>query len=200
MIATAYARPAIIAIALAVLLGAGYWIGVKTSAPTPEIIAPAAAQSQPDGSVVAERRPVAGPPKPAPHKLPAGSVEERRVSVTVQPRARIKLPAVAEQSSAPADCPPVTVDLSLVRQGDGRRVVASSPDGDVIGALDVPIEAGIMPTSRPWAAGISCDPARCRDSAGAWIERDLGRLRVGIEAAKQQSGGMQARARVGWVW
>jgi hypothetical protein len=193
-------RAALVTLLLVALLGAGYWLGVKTSAPTPENIAPAAAQRQADGSVIPERRPVAGKPPPAPHVLPKGSTEERRVSITVQPRAGLKLPATAEQSSAVAECPPVTVDLSLVRQGDGRRVVASSPDGDVIGALDVPLEAGIMPTSRPWAAGMSCDPGKCRQTAGAWVERDLGRVRLGVEAARQQDGGVQARARVGWVW
>ena len=41
-----------------------------------------------------------------------------------------------------ADCPEpeaITIDLSLVRDKTGRRVVASSPDGQVVGGLDIPI-------------------------------------------------------------
>jgi hypothetical protein len=121
---------------LALMFGA-YLFGVRTSAPKVENIAPAAEQSQPDGSVVAERQPVAGKPPAAPHVLPKGSTEERRAKVTVRPKAGIELPR-SVLKSLPSDClkavesaqcPDVTVDLSLVRQGDGRRVVASSPDG-----------------------------------------------------------------------
>jgi len=192
---------------VAVLL-AGYLIGAHTSAPKPEVIAPVAAQSQADGSVVAARRPVAGKPPAAPHVIPKGSIEERRMSATIRPSAGLKLPASVAQSLPDAcrqaiesaQCPDVRVDLSLVRQGDGRRVVASSPDGAVVAALDMPIEAALMPISRPWAAGLSCDPGKCRHSPGAWVERDLGRVRVGVEAIREQSGSVQGRVWVGWVW
>lgn len=195
-------------VCVAALLLAGYLFGAKTSAPKVENVAPAAAQSQSDGSVVAAREPVAGKPPTAPHVLPKGSTEERRMQATIRPKSGIKLPPEVEQSMSAdcrkalesAQCPDVTVDLSLVRQGDGRRVVASSPDGTVVAALDMPLEAGAMPTPRPWAAGLSCDPGKCQQTPGAWIERDLGRIRVGAEAARQQDGAIQGRVRVGWVW
>lgn len=39
----------------------------------------------------------------------------------------------------PSDPYTVTVDLTLARMPDGtRRVIASSPDGEVIGGLDIP--------------------------------------------------------------
>lgn len=205
---TSRVRLIALAVCVAALLFAGYLFGAKTSAPKVESIAPAAAQSQPDGSVVAARQSVAGKPPAAPHVLPKGSTEERRLQATIRPKAGIKLPPeVAPSLSADcrhaiesAQCPDVTVDLSLVRQGDGRRVVASSPDGSVVAAMDMPIDAGAMPTPRPWAAGVSCDPGKCQQTPGAWVERDLGRIRVGAEAIRQPAGGIQGRVRVGWVW
>lgn len=176
---------------------AGYLAGVHTSAPLPEIMEPAAAQSQPDRSVVAERAPEARL-GPVPHIIPKGATEERRMSVTVQPRQKSRPPVAATVPIAASD--PVRVDLSLVRMDGGRRVIASSPDGDVVGALDVPIEPAPMPISRPWAAGLSCDPGRCRETPGAWIDRDLGRVRVGAELARHPEGGSVARVRLGWVW
>ncbi|WP_018606785.1 hypothetical protein [Uliginosibacterium gangwonense] len=180
------------------------YVVFKTSAPQPENTAPAAAQSQADGSLILARTP---PPTsdalpPAPHVIPKGAVEERRISVTVKPHplpAKITTPPVDQSSAQPAqaDCAPVTVDLSLIRQNGGRRVIASSPDGIVIGGLDIPIESALLPASHPWAAGLSVGHDK---SPGVWLERDLGRIRLGAEALREQSGTLQARLRVGWSW
>lgn len=162
-------------------LFAAYMFGVKTSAPKPENIVPVAAESLPSGAVVLERV----PKKSAKPKKP-GTKVDREISVTVQP-------------DAPAS-QPVTVDLQLVKEGDGRRVIASSPDGQIIAGMDVPIEQGLIPINRPWAAGLSCDPTNCKQTPGVWLERDLGRFRVGIEATRQSDGKMNSRAKVGWVF
>jgi hypothetical protein len=134
--------------------------------------------------VIAERRPPAT--RKAPHTIPKGATEERRAQIKVKPPAPVL-----------DDCPPVTVDLSLVRDDKGRRIVASSPDGQVLSAIDMPIEVAMMPTERPWAAGVSYGSDRTQ---GAWIERDLGRVRVGAEAIRETGGAVMVRARVGWVW
>lgn len=195
---------AAIGIVLILLLVAAYLFGAHTSAPAPENTSPAAAQSQADGSVVLERTPDASAPAAAAKPkadIPKGATLERQVSVTVKPRASIKIPATATTPATTAECPPVTVDMSLIRQGDGRRVVASSPDGTVIGGLDVPIEAGVIPVSRPWAAGLSCEASRdCGKTLGVWVDRDLARIRFGAEVIKREQGGPQARIKVGWVW
>jgi len=189
---------ALAALLVAAMFGS-YYLGVRSSAPAPEVIAPAAAQSQADGSVIAERRPEAKP-TPAPHMIPQGAVEERRVSVTVQPRANLKVPAAGQSAPLPD---PVHVDLSLIRQGDGRRVVASSPDGDVIGALDVPIEPALMPAAgRPWAAGLTCsvgDSCALR-TAGVIVQRDFERVRAGVEAYRRADGKATLRAQLLWRW
>lgn len=176
-------RPALLFALLLACAALGWWLK-STDMPAPEVITAAPQRTQADGSVVAERRPQAKPQK-LPHKLPRGSTEERRVAVTVQPTRD--------------DCPPVRVDLSLVREGDGRRVVASSPDGQVVSAIDVPIEAAfIPPPPRPWAAGISYDPVNRR--SGAWVERDLARLRLGVDVQQGDTGELRFVARAGWRW
>lgn len=170
-------------LSLAVLLGAigGYWLK-STDMPRAEVVTAAPEVRQADGSVIAERQPLSKP-TPAPHRLPKGASEERRVSLKVKPRQ--------------PDCEPVRVDLSLIREGDGRRVVASSPDGEIISALDMPIVAALMPApARPWAAGGSYDPIQRR--YGAWVERDIARLRVGADVVQTETGQLKAMVRVGW--
>jgi hypothetical protein len=112
-------------------------------------------------------------------------VRERAIGVDVQPDRE--------------DCPPTHVDLSLIRDGDGRRVIASSPDGRVIGGFDVPLVAGLMPPpARRWAAGVRYDPFW--RVGGVWIERDVSRIRIGVDAGQAPRGGLQAGVSVGWVW
>lgn len=176
------------AAALALLLvgaAGGGWFGYRLGrgdAPRLEDTSPRAAVRQADGSLVAPRVPAPTDLAPAPHRLPPKVQEERRIAVTVQPSRQ--------------DCPPVRVDLSLVQDASGRRVVASSPDGTVLDALDMPIIAGLVPpVPKRWAAGLRWEPRHER--AGAWVERDFGRLRLGADLAEDLDGGIAAVVRVG---
>lgn len=173
-------RVDLIVVALAVLAVAALiaW-ATWPSKPIPEVITAAPEVRQADNSVIAERAPDAHPPKPR-HMLPKGAVEERRESIVAAP--------AAGASS-------VEIDLSLVRMPDnGRRVVASSPDGTVVSALDIPIEAGLVPPPpKHWAAGLAYSTER---EVGIWLERDIGRLRLGAEVSKGQ-GRPRAEIRVG---
>lgn len=170
----------------------GLTLGWKLYRPGPPVVeAAASAVRQKDGSLELARAATTSAPGPAAHALPAGATEERRIRVTVQPRwsdARVgESPAGSRIPGAlpPAPtCPAVSVDMTLARMPDGtRRVVASSPDGSVVGGIDVPI-GPMRPEPRPtrWAAGGSYNPVQ-RD-AGAWVERDLGPFRLGVEAVR----------------
>lgn len=186
---TTQAKIIIGAALLAVFLGLAGWAGYVVGRPTPAALeTPAVAQSQPDGSVVLERAPETSAPAPK-AKIPRGDRVERQVSVTVKPK-----PTAST----------VTVDMSLVRESDGgRRVIASSADGQVVGGLDVPVEPALVVTpARHWAAGASCNVgASCQiRQAGVWIERDLGRVRVGADVFRQPDGDLQARVRVGFTF
>lgn len=105
---------------------------------------------QKDGSVQAARVPMEEKVvPPAPHIIPKGSKEERRISVTVKPAEPKRdhppfKPEPDGQCRVPDTyvCPPVTVDLSIVRNDKGRDVIASSPDGTVLTAINIPIEDG----------------------------------------------------------
>lgn len=159
----------------------------------------AAAVVQPDSSLVLER---AGklPDSAAPHVIPKGAKEVRRVQVVVQPARGVvaRLPVdtgeagrlVASADHPPVvdscDCPPVEVNLSLVRMPDKTgRVVASSPNGKVLTGIDFPMESlALPPASKLWAAGGYID-GQLR--LGAFLERDLGPLRVGGHFAGSQA-------------
>lgn len=170
------------ALLLAGLLLGAYWLGIHADKQITESIEPAPAQSLPSGAVVLERAPAVAAIKPK----KAGVKVERAASVTVQP----------DQ----ADCAPVTVDMQLVQDGDGRRIIASSPDGTVIAGVDVPVAALKITTRRVWAAGMSCDPSRCKETVSVWLDRDVGQIRVGLEVQRDTTGKPAVRAKAGWVW
>lgn len=180
---------------------AGAAITWYVARPKPVVETPAAAEKQSDGSIVLER--TATQPTAAPKmELPKGGKLERTVSVTVQPEAHFKMPTPGQ--AAIEQCPPVSVDLALVRMPDqSRRVVASSKDGDVIAGLDVPVDTPALDEPKPWAAGLSYDPIK--ETPGVWVERDLWRVRLGLEVAqtRQQIGGpaaVETRLRVGFTF
>lgn len=143
---------------------------------------------QSDGSVVLTRDPEAKPDAPAP-KLP-GKVE-RTVVVKVKPKPEKKEPTKPDSSGlCPVlECPALTVRLDLIQQEEGRRVVASSPDGDIVGGIDIPVEKWIKRNENKWAAGVTYDTDK---KPGAFLDRDLGPFRVGVEADAEV-----VRARVG---
>jgi len=165
----------LLALLLAVLAGAGLARWASTPATRMETAAPA--ERQADGSLKLERRPDPAA-KPAQH-VPRGAKVERIAKVTVQP--------TRPAAEAGKPCPPVTIDMTLIREPDGgRRVLASSPDGQVVGGLDVPVEPIILPApAKRWAAGLSIEPVH--QTWGAWVDRDIEiplvnlAARVGVE-------------------
>lgn len=181
----------------------GGWFLWHSPAPVIETYAPATKQG--DGSLVLERKPEL---KPVPaHRIPAGGKVERVVTVTVRPKiSGSPAPAQPMDENIPAGgpglpVPDVHLDMSLVRLPDGsRRVVASSPDGEVVGGVDVPATDEAVKASKPlkWAAGGYYSPTG--SGYGGWLERDFGPFRVGADVGtikEQQRYGFDARARIG---
>lgn len=164
----------LLAVALGILIGHHLY----SADVVPETYKPQTTQA--DGSVILERNPDATATAPAP-QLPGKP--ERTVQVTVKPKPQPKpeptKPGTDGYCPAPKECPALTVRLDLVKQADGRRVVASSPDGDIVGGIDVPLEPMVTPRSTPWAAGLTYDTDQ---RVGAFLDRDLGPFRLGIEA------------------
>lgn len=161
--------------------------------PKPVQEPPAAEIRQKDGSLVVKRLlEVPAEFKVDPHLIPAGAKVARRTQVTVQPH------------STP-DClkpQPVRVDLSLVTMPDRTtRVVASSPDGAIVGGFDVPSEHPPPPAKELNAVGLSVGlPGQY---IGGFYDRDFWKLRVGVElglrtrSAGGVPAGLETRVRVG---
>jgi len=185
-----------------------------------ELPKPAPEVRQQDNSLVLQTTPDAtAQPK---QMIPKGAKVERIIQVTVQPTPLATgviqeppqqsstsqnlpaIPATSEPLKNP--CPPVTVDLTLVKLADSsHRVIVSSPNGTVLdNSIDIPTEPFPEPP-KPfnWAAGISYDVAN--HTGGVWLERKAWRLVFGVEAYQVKQtlvAGMPtttaASVRVGW--
>lgn len=143
------------------------------------------------GALVLEREPDARVPMlvvDAVKELGKGAKLERAVSVTVQPK---------KNDTDEIACPPVTIDLGIVKMPDDtRRVIATSADGEIIGGLDIPIAPVHRVKDLKWAAGAVYDP-QYKDY-GAFIDRDVGPFRVGVELVKSRvDGDLTGLVRVG---
>lgn len=180
---------------LGVGIAAGLGIGWKLWSPKPGPVAtPQPAIHQTDGSQVLEVKP--DPHAKPPHQIPHGATVEDVVHVTVQPTQPAVVPLPPSGSGASVGdnltptqptkppCPPVRVDLTLLRMEDGtRRVVASSPDGEIVGAVHIPVEAA-RPQPRPlkWAAGIDYTAMPWGDIKSIVAQRTWGPLTLGAHA------------------
>lgn len=134
---------ALIILLLGILIGVaiGYKLWHRPTQPSTESFRPASVQK--DGSVVVARIPVAAPPK-APHIIPKGAKEERRVSLLVMPE-----PTVTATGEV-CTCDPVAVNLSMIHGKDGSGIVASAEGGtiDDRASIDMPILDVIPASSR----------------------------------------------------
>jgi hypothetical protein len=172
-----------LAIVAVALIGIGFLVAWRIYRPTPaKPEPPAPAVREKDGSLELQRVPdgvIPGSPagskplKPA-QLLPKGAKVERIVELTVDPGVKPtsgrNAGLVSGGPPTPSDsvlalaggsrvsaCPPVTVDLTLVRMPDKtQRVLASSPNGEVVGGIDVPVQDQPIPRIQRWtAAGLA---------------------------------------------
>jgi hypothetical protein len=185
------------------LLGWKLWRPVRLQ---PETYA--RAQQQSDGSTLLERKPQ--PDATPAQVIPPGATVERIVRVIVAPHAPpVEPPAAIPEPNTPALVmglttpqpafliPPLRVDLTLVRLQDlSRRVIASSPDGTVIGGVDIPVEPSTPAKELKWAMGAVYGTTAWGDKAiGAFLDRDFAFLRTGAELTKNTYANA---ARPGW--
>lgn len=167
-----------VAIAM-VLAGATLFIAFNHRGPVTESVEPAPAQSLPGGALMLEKEtPPAKPPVP----IKARSRVARHIESVVKPAGK--------------DCAPVKVTTQIVQEGDTLRTVTRAEGGEVVGGRDVvvrPLSLGAS-DDRKWAVGISCPASRdCTKDVGLVVQRDLGRIRVGIDASKSGT-----RAQITW--
>lgn len=205
-IATAAQRTLVVLVA-GIVLGAGGGLGFAWHFWRPKSVVetPAVSVRQPDSSLVLQRAPDAHA-KPA-QQIPKGATVERVVHVEVQPKAPEPSSIVEAQSvpvsqndtasstartaivAAPVLCPPIGIDLTLIRLKDGtQRVIASSKDGLVLDSLSVdhPVVNATVPRTLAWVAG----PLYASHAAyGAFLGRQTGPALVMAGGTWQARGG-----------
>jgi len=206
-------KGAIFTVAL-ILFGfsAGMGLGWKLWKPKPpiqETAAPAVRNS--DGSLTVARTPETVAQAQQVFQtpvLPKGAKVERKIEVTVQPTQATQVPALPQEGPAmsqnKAATPPevklgspIRVDLTLVLMPDQtQRVIASSPDGTVVGGIDIPLVPDAPPPKQlKSAAGmeLSLNPWGNTKSLVAqhdWAFMRFG-ARVGVATMTFPAGGMQ---------
>jgi hypothetical protein len=64
-----------------------------------------------------------------------------------------------------------------------RRVVATAEGGTILDSIDIPIDAAVSKRETRWAAGVAFAPFPDEQGRkyGAWVDRDVGPLRLGAE-------------------
>lgn len=172
----------VLVLAVGVGIGVGYWLN-KPPPPKPETYKPEVKQA--DGSLILERTPIdAKTITPPPMTLPSGTHESRRIGIDIRPTAAPSVPVGAPPGTAPT-CPKVHVDVSLAKEKDGSmRAVVKSPDGEVVGGQDIPIDWVTQPREWRYAAGAIYNPLD--KNYGVFLHRDFSRLRVGAEVFQQR--------------
>lgn len=169
--------------------------GPVTAAPVREHAAPA--QHQADGSTIVERRESTPTPPPALVEIPKGAQEVRRAHLEIQPQRGVVVHvdqpagAVTRGDSLSlvhadlgavdsCDCPPVTVDLSLVEMPDKTKRVVAKSSGTILSAYDLPIERPVPTVHVPrWTLSAIAVGDVEGIRPGALLSRRLGPFVVG---------------------
>lgn len=184
--------------ALLLIVGGGVAIGWYFFKPATIVEIAKPPEVQADGSLVVERTLTSPKAKPK-QQVPKGAKVERIGSVTAQGVTPDEIKACTN-----IQCPPVTIDTSLVRMPDGsKRVIVSSADGTILKGVDIPVETQENPEPKVWAAGVSLNPQN--QTLGIWIDRDILRVRVGLEVNQIKTNTVnpvaaEIRLRAGWTF
>lgn len=152
------------------IAAAGFGLSVGWFIYSPKTVnePPAPEVRQADGSIILKRE----PGKPKLPNIPGGSKVTRHASVTVRPE---------QPEAAPAGCPvcpDVQVMLTTIERPDGsKRVIAESPNGEIIAGTDIPLEAATKADIKLWSAGGYYSPLD--NGFGGFVQRDVGPFTVG---------------------
>lgn len=143
--------------------------------------------------------------------LPKGATLERVVKFSVKQKVKPVQEATesrnvegkvgGKNSETPLDelCPPIDISLALILDKDKQqRVEAYSPNGDIVGGIDIPVRDITTPKeAKKWAVGMSYNTLEVK---GLWVERDVGRIRLGAEVASTPMVGEVYTARIGFTF
>lgn len=143
--------------------------------------------------------------------LPKGATLERLVKFSVKQKAKPaqeatqtpnvegKIGGKTGEKSSDELCPPIDISLALITDKDKQqRVEAYSPNGEIVGGIDIPVRDITIPKEvKKWAVGVSYNTLEVK---GLWVERDVGRIRLGAEVTSVPVVGEVYTARVGFTF
>lgn len=143
--------------------------------------------------------------------LPKGATLERVVKFSVKQKAKPvqeatesgnvegKVGGVSGETSLDELCPPIDISLALILDKDKQqRVEAYSPNGEIVGGIDIPVRDITIPKeAKKWAIGMSYNTLEVK---GLWVERDVGRIRLGAEVVSLPVVGEVYTARLGFTF
>lgn len=191
------------------VFGAGCWTGWRLRKPLIGTAMPTAQINLPDGSIVAGTTvdPTAKPVM----QVPSGQtvLHQGQIKVVPSSSGAAKVPTSGaplqggNNPGASLPATPTTIDWALLQDQQGQdHLEVKSPDGTITSVTDVVVRPNPVIPDRPWAAGVLYGVSTTGKDYGAWVERDLSRLRVGLEGIQSQQftgrNEFRVNARVGW--
>ena len=105
-----------------------------------------------------------------------GGKLERTAHIVIQPEP-------TEDSPPDCKCKEVKVDVGIVDQGDGKRIIAYAEDGTILAGRDVPLEPYTAVKETKWEVGLVV-PVENPEGVGGYVSRKMGPFSVGIQVAK----------------
>jgi hypothetical protein len=162
-------------------IGIGLAIGWKLYKPT-QIIETAQPEQvlEEIGVTVLQRLPeTEAPPPPKPLQKAAkkvGGKLERTAHIVIQPEP-------TEDSPPDCKCKEVKVDVGVVDQGNGKRIIAYAEDGTILAGRDIPLEPYTAVKETKWEVGLVV-PVENPQGIGGYVSRKVGPFSVGLQIAK----------------
>lgn len=175
-------RQALTLIGFAVALIFGMALGWKLHAPTPIALESAKPAITLSNATVLERTPAAAVPAKivAAAKEVKGAKLERAALVTVKPKQE--------------GCNELNLELGVLRLQDNSQRLVVRSDGATLGGVDIPLDRA-SPRVLKWSAGALYNPFD--RTFGAYVDRDLGPFRAGLDLMQDRNRGAAVIVRFG---
>lgn len=179
---------------------------------TPKLETHKQEERQKDGSLILERQQTtdektARAQIPVAPMTPKGAKLERLGKLEILPKlppTPTAGPGIPGPGAVAPEAPkPLEVDVAIVKEKDGsQRLIGSSPDGTVVGGLDIPIGPPAPPVpSFKWAAGIDYTITSFGNIKSLVVQRQLGPMvlqaHAGVETFTPPGGGTLRGGAVG---
>lgn len=100
----------------------------------------------------------------------------RTATITLKPKPKADAPAGCS-------CEDIKVDVGVVDEGNGNRVVAHAEGAEITGGTDNPLIPYTMAKETKWEVGLVV-PVENYQGTGGYVSRKIGPFSVGLQVAK----------------